>query len=289
MKTGFDIGELKLGDVVYDNEFNDYAEVIKTERFREVDNEHEDIYLKYKCSNNIICFYLPDLSLGRRLEIIAKKGEMDMSNVCRKKTWRSYRVIINEPAVILFVDEVDPQRHFKYVSKAYNEEFDAEKGLLMCLAKANGISHLDLKRLLKQAKVQTKKENKPVPDDVKDSVDYNVEHFEINGGTFERVAQAFGIKTPKKQMCKKGKILVKSPKGVGRGRPHIFNIGDKVVIRECFDYQHEHAVDVEPMLNEVWEIDDVYFYIDGSEYYQITNNDEKKMIFAGKELYPYNK
>ena len=45
------------------------------------------------------------------------------------------RVIFNPPATILFVGGK------KYVSKAHNEEFDEEKGLLMCLAKANGISH----------------------------------------------------------------------------------------------------------------------------------------------------
>jgi len=56
-----------------------------------------------------------------------------------------YRVIFNKPATILFVNGE------KFVSKAHNEEFDEEKGLLMCLAKANGISHLELKRLLKQA------------------------------------------------------------------------------------------------------------------------------------------
>ena len=58
---------------------------------------------------------------------------------------KNIRVIFSNPATILFVDGK------KYVAKAYNEEFDEEKGLLMCLAKAAGISHLDLKRLLKKA------------------------------------------------------------------------------------------------------------------------------------------
>ena len=34
--------------------------------------------------------------------------------------------------------------------------FDKEKGLLMCLAKANGYSHLDIKRMIKNAKIQNK-------------------------------------------------------------------------------------------------------------------------------------
>lgn len=59
---------------------------------------------------------------------------------------KEYKVIYNDPATILFVDGK------KYVSKAHDEPFDEEKGLLMCLAKANGISHLELKRMIKNAK-----------------------------------------------------------------------------------------------------------------------------------------
>lgn len=55
-------------------------------------------------------------------------------------------VIFNPPATILFMNGK------KYVSKAHNEAFDEEKGLLMCLAKANGITHLQLKKMIKGAK-----------------------------------------------------------------------------------------------------------------------------------------
>ena len=61
------------------------------------------------------------------------------------------KIIINEPAVVLI------KNGKKYVSKAHDEDFDAEKGLLMCLAKANGVTHLDLKRMLKKATYQSKK------------------------------------------------------------------------------------------------------------------------------------
>lgn len=61
------------------------------------------------------------------------------------------RVIFSPPATILFVGDK------KYVSKAHDEEFDEEKGLLMCLAKASGISHLKLKKLLANATRQYKK------------------------------------------------------------------------------------------------------------------------------------
>lgn len=64
------------------------------------------------------------------------------------KTFRATKdkVVFNPPATILW------RNGKKYVSKAHNEEFDEEKGLLMCLAKANGITHLELKRMIKNAK-----------------------------------------------------------------------------------------------------------------------------------------
>lgn len=66
------------------------------------------------------------------------------------KTTNDIKVIFNDPATILFVDGK------KYVSKAHNEDFDEEKGLLMCLAKAQGISHLELKRMIKGAERPSK-------------------------------------------------------------------------------------------------------------------------------------
>lgn len=56
------------------------------------------------------------------------------------------QIIFNDPATILIIGDR------KYVSKAHGEGFDEEKGLLMCLAKANGFSHSKLKALMKSAK-----------------------------------------------------------------------------------------------------------------------------------------
>ena len=55
------------------------------------------------------------------------------------------KVIFNPPATILYI------KGKKYVSKAHDEKFDEEKGLLMCIAKAYGITHLELKRMIKNA------------------------------------------------------------------------------------------------------------------------------------------
>lgn len=77
--------------------------------------------------------------------------EKNEFNALYKGDFKEMKIIINEPAVVLI------KNGKKYVSKAHDEEFDAEKGLLMCLAKANGVTHLDLKRMLKNATYQSKK------------------------------------------------------------------------------------------------------------------------------------
>ncbi|WP_438848103.1 hypothetical protein [Anaerocaecibacter muris] len=64
---------------------------------------------------------------------------------------RGMRVIFNNPTTILIVNGK------KYIAKAHNEEFDEEKGLLMCLAKASGYTHANLKALLKSAQRQVPK------------------------------------------------------------------------------------------------------------------------------------
>lgn len=66
-------------------------------------------------------------------------------NICLTEK-KETKVIFNPPATILYMNGK------KYVSKAHEEDFDEEKGLLMCIAKANGISHLELKRMIKNAK-----------------------------------------------------------------------------------------------------------------------------------------
>lgn len=64
---------------------------------------------------------------------------------------RGMRVIFNKPTTILIVGDK------KYIAKAHDEEFDEEKGLLMCLAKASGYTHADIKKLIKSAQRQEKR------------------------------------------------------------------------------------------------------------------------------------
>lgn len=91
-----------------------------------------------------------------RVEEDRKKKAADIWHY--KKTFGKAKVIINDPAVILMIDGQ------KYVSKAMKgEPFDPEKGLLMCLFKWKGNTNSDLKRLLKNAHVESPEEkNKKV-------------------------------------------------------------------------------------------------------------------------------
>ena len=61
------------------------------------------------------------------------------------------KVIFNGDTTIFIKDDK------KYISKVHEEEFDEEKGLLMCIAKSAGYTHSELKRLLKNANRQTNK------------------------------------------------------------------------------------------------------------------------------------
>ena len=95
---------------------------------------------------NEACFICTDEEIGRLRGNFCKYTLKDLEISKQKK---DIKVIFNNPATILFVNGK------KYISKAHDETFDEEKGLLMCLAKANGISHLELQRMIKNAKRQS--------------------------------------------------------------------------------------------------------------------------------------
>ena len=77
-------------------------------------------------------------------------------------TFGGIKVLFNDPATIMWVNGK------KYVAKAHNEPFDEEKGLLMCLCKAHGISHRDIQRMLKSAVRQKKKTTEIVEEVIAD-------------------------------------------------------------------------------------------------------------------------
>lgn len=176
--------------------------------------------------------------------------EKNEFNTLYKGDFEEMKIIINEPAVVLI------KNGKKYVSKAHNEEFDAEKGLLMCLAKSNGISHLDLKRMLKSAAIQNKKVKKE-----KTENKVNVAAEKIETKTVEE-----------------NEVI--SPKGRHRGKPFYFYVGDKVIVRDCDYYRNTTNAKARALLNHIYEIQEDKSDFAGTVY--VVNGVE----FSGSELEP---
>lgn len=102
----------------------------------------------YKVTENCWCFAEEDISYTPFSE--------DIKNRKEKKEMKTDiyidKIIFNDPATIVYTKDGN-----RYVTKAYQENFDKEKGLAISLLKAFGISYLDLQRLIKSATVQEKK------------------------------------------------------------------------------------------------------------------------------------
>lgn len=216
----------------------------------------------------------------------------DMINKGEKKV-NNYKFIFNDPATILFVNGE------KYVAKAHDEEFDCEKGALVCLMKSFGISHLDLKRMIKNAKVQSKEKKTST----------NKEEIYVNGEKFEQpeldsereklykdIPQRniednmtkipFHFDVPTSDIDSGFKVpmaeekVVVSPKGKKRGQPYKFFAGDKVIVRDCSYYKYTTNANAKQLLNKVWEIGQDNSDFAGSLY--VINGFE----FSGSELEP---
>lgn len=206
---------------------------------------------------------------------------------------KTAKVIFNNPATILLIGKN------KYVSKAHDEPFDPEKGLLMCLAKANGISHLDLKRMIKNAKVQSKrkktstnKEEIYVNDEKFGQPELDSEREKLYKEIPQRNIEDYMTKIPfyfdiptsdidsgfKVPMVEE-KVVV-SPKGKKRGQPYKFFAGDKVIVRDCSYYKYTTNANAKQLLNKVLEIGQDNSDFAGSVY--IVNGFE----FSGSELEP---
>lgn len=138
--------KFKVGDKIIGNEKANKYSVTKEGTVWTVDRVCDNgIYVSGTCYSDLWCsdyedcFDLYKKGVKQKEIYIADKIEIE-------------KIIFNKPATILYANGK------RYVSKAYNEEFDEEKGLLMCLIKTFGISHLELQRMIKGATTQTKKE-----------------------------------------------------------------------------------------------------------------------------------
>lgn len=213
----------------------------------------------------------------------------------KMKSNKEYKVILNDPAVILFKYNPFTMKEDKYVSKAHNEPFDPEKGLLMCLAKANGISHLDLKRILKNAKNQKKNSevekfkdiSKEIENIKNDNPNNNIASIDINGITYTVNKTALtkvytkepSRSYPPEEYTEPETILI-SPKGRHRGQPFKFMVGDKCIVRDCNYYKYTTNAKAKECLNQIFTITEDKSDFAGSMY--VVNGVE----FSGAELEP---
>lgn len=234
---------------------------LKVKSFSNTDSNLIKVYDNNECMSWF--FHINDVTLVEKANVEEIKEKREMKN-------NKYTVIFNGPATILFVDRMSYCEKEKYVAKAYNEEFDAEKGLALALLKSFGISYLDLKRILKNAKYQNKKEQSPK------------EKFEELSNQIKVTKEMYFKEPTRNPDIPKVKVeyRVVSPKGRHRGKPFAFQIGDKVVVRDCDYYKYITNSSAKTCLNQVFEITEDKSDFSGSMY--LVNGCE----FSGAELEP---
>lgn len=190
----------------------------------------------------------------------------DIKNKKEKKTMDIdidiERIIFNKPATILYADGE------RYVTKAHQEEFDAEKGLALALLKAFGISYLDLQRLIKSATVQEKKAPKKK---VETKVDKSTPKTEKpKKKCVGRVEQTVEIeKDGSKYTIHKGKR-----RGVGQK----LQFGDSVLVRLCKVYDYEEIETVRELIGRPLKVSyvgesTVMLTLDGKKTYEFARNE----------------
>lgn len=292
-----EVRELKVGDRVLDKLNNRFGTVIDIEYNRFIDDESELITIEYDGLDAQAQFRTPFKE--DFIEKLKNKGDKKMTqeefdiNYMGKFPRNKYKIIFNNPATILFVNGK------KYVAKAHDEEFDCEKGVLVCLMKSFGISHLDLKRMIKNAKVQSKGKKTSTNKEEIYVNDEKLEHPELDSEReklYKEIPQRniednmtkipFHFDVPTSDINSGFKVpmaeekVVVSPKGKKRGQPYKFFAGDKVVVRDCSYYKYTTNANAKQLLNRVWEIAQDNSDFAGSLY--VINGFE----FSGSELEP---
>lgn len=74
-----------------------------------------------------------------------EQEKADENYLSRKIKYSKYDLMINKNAVILY----NKNKKVKHVSVAKDEEFDREKGLMMCLLKDMGVTYSDIQIMLR--------------------------------------------------------------------------------------------------------------------------------------------
>ena len=154
------------------------------------------------------------------------------------------------------------------MTKAYNEEFDSEKGLAISLLKAFGISYLDLQRLIKSATVQEKKAPKKK---VETKIDKSTPKTEKpKKKCVGRVEQTVEVeKDGSKYTIHKGKR-----RGVGQK----LQFGDSVLVRLCKVYDYEEIETVRELIGRPLKVtyvgeSTVMLTLDGQKSYEFARNE----------------
>ena len=103
--------------------------------------------------NQIIDAVMPVVTKEKK-----KKKKAYENYLSRKNKYSKYDLKISKDAVILY----NKNKKVKHVSVAKDEEFDREKGLMMCLLKDMGVTYSDIQVMLKnydkeQAKLMREK------------------------------------------------------------------------------------------------------------------------------------
>lgn len=164
---------------------------------------------------------------------IGKTATKEKNNMNKK----DIKVIFNDPVTILYMNGK------KYISKAHDEEFDEEKGLLMCLAKANGISHLELKRMIKNAERQNTHK-----------VLSKKDMLHVSGDNFDYVTwkEQYGIKMTLDEEVEKLKETISDKKRRGRPRKvREIKGGDKVRVLKSIE---DDILEIKNMIGKVCEV-----------------------------------
>lgn len=172
------------------------------------------------------------------------------------------RIIFNKPATILYADGE------RYVTKAHQEEFDAEKGLALALLKAFGISYLDLQRLIKSATVQEKKApKKKVETKVDKSTPKTEKPKKKCIGRVEKTTEV-------EKDGSKYTIHIGKRRGVGQK----LQFGDSVLVRLCKVYDYEEIETVRELIGRPLKVSyvgesTVMLTLDGKKTYEFARNE----------------
>lgn len=191
----------------------------------------------------------------------------DIKNKKEKKTMDIdidiEKIIFNKPATILYANGE------RYVTKAYKEDFDSEKGLAISLLKAFGISYLDLQRLIKSATVQEKKVPKKK---VETKVDKSTPKTEKpKKKCIGRVEETVEVTNSEGQRYT-------IHKGKRRGVGQKLQFGDSVLVRLCKVYDYEEIETVRELIGRPLKVtyvgeSTVMLTLDGKKTYEFARNE----------------